>query len=138
MKIKLTIFIIISIFFLAGCQRKLTKMLYNSEVLDVFLAQYADSIGQISKTKIIPKFLSDPQFDWDYSVFSISIHKPLPLRALILKKVKSCSSLRIIMDLRIPEHSIKPKLVLNFRVEDMDKSFYELCENRYRDLKCKI
>ncbi len=124
----------------AGCIQKSSKNanISNQASLELYLKTFADSLNSVTDTSKIPAFLSDPQFDYTHEGLWSPSHIPLPLRKMILDSVKSCQSLKLVIDSNLPQHKRKPSVQNGIYVKYIEQSFYDLIEFRYKELNCLL
>jgi hypothetical protein len=103
--------------------------------LEVFTEQCADSINQIKGSRL-PFFLSDPEFDYNYSIISGRFHSYWPLRKKIIDKVNNCTSLKLIVGNTTKIYRKKPVTLYQKKIEFSEFSWHELAVKRLIELNC--
>lgn len=140
MKLKTSLSFVI-IILVSSCHSKIYREINNisksnKNFLFEYYSRYSDSINMICKGQPLPKFLLDPEFDFHHNGGWSASHSPLPLRRIIIEEVKSCNSLKILLDMDLPILKIKPHPEDSIKIKYEEYSFYELILSRYSSMKC--
>ena len=121
MRIFLLISVLMSVSYHCCSQR------LKQQKLNELVKNHSDSINNIFKYKIVPTFLEDSCFDYN-PFYWPSIHRPISLRTLILKKVNNLKALDSLITLN--NILFKSKCSLDYEILDImpniNQSFYDL------------
>ena len=141
---KYKVCLILGLFVLAsGCKSKIYREITsiskpNKKFLFEYYARYSDSIDNIAKGQPLPNFLLDPEFDYHHNGIWSPSHVRLPLRRIIIERVKSCNSLQSLMEMDLPILKIKPRPEDSIKIKYGEYSFFDLIQSRYLNLRCNL
>jgi hypothetical protein len=107
----------------------------KQQKLNELVKNHSDSINNIFKYKTVPAFLEDSCFDYN-PFYWPSLHRPICLRSLILKKVNNLKALDSLITLN--NILFKSKCSLGYEILDImpnvKQSFYDLLLIRRNEL----
>ena len=103
--------------------------------IEAMVDQLADSLNRVKGTGVFPAFLEDAQLDYSLPITQIA-HQTLPLRYMILKRVKDCQSLKMIIDSDNPKYRRLPVKEDDVKMGYLEYSFHDLAVKRYKELYC--
>lgn len=109
----------------------------NKTFLELYIAEYVDSINNSSKEIELPQFLCDPQFDYKKSGIWESPHNPISVRGEIINRVSNCKSLQLIINSKNEGFRTKPHIEDNLTPPLIELSFFDLAFKRIKALNCK-
>lgn len=107
----------------------------NQSAFESYVYLLADSINNASDIGALPKFLTNPNFDIDNSFFWTQGDNSISLRDIIISRVNSCHSLKLIISDKTGIYKKKPSLHRD-NIKFYKFSFYDFALQRFSRLAC--
>lgn len=101
----------------------------GNTMLDFFLNTYADSLNKPQNGQL-PKFLSNSQFDYEYSGMSGSSNLYLPSRKRIFDRVTNLGILKAIVSDTTSKFKIRPVRQYSMEIDSGELTNFELAKLR--------
>ena len=108
----------------------------GKSALEIYIMEFSDSLNN-SENGSFPFFLFDTQFDYTHSTIWGTSNDALPLRKLIFDNVSNCEVLSRIINDKINNFKMKPKIQDGMTLDYKELSIYELAKQRSKKLECK-